>query len=334
MSETAQSIGALTNVICARETSWGVVNGSPTWRALRLLGGLQLQPGIQIYASREIRPDRMSNRDVLGTQRPFGTVPFELSPQGWNNFFYDLLGGTVTTTGAGPYTHVLKGSVALPVGFTMEQQHLDQSGGDNPYYGFLGGRVDTVDLSMNIDQVVTGTMAALFREAMAPAGSSMNSGSAPTAPTDDPYTSTQVAVYEGSSLTLLGIAEQANLRISNGLTNFRDRGFILGTNLAANLKPGTRSVTGSLRLKFQNSSFVTKAKTAASTKLRFLMSNGTYSAQFDIGTAEILPVDGSWPSIADDGPISINVNFKAQKDTTNGTDIKATLIVPESSIIT
>jgi hypothetical protein len=78
--------------------------GTPSWRKLRLMGGASLQPNFAIYQSNEIRDDREQADDMIGTERPDYSLPFELS-RSWYPFLWHLIGGAITTT-PGPVSEV------------------------------------------------------------------------------------------------------------------------------------------------------------------------------------------------------------------------------------
>src|SRR5579862_3324402 len=97
--EIFQGAGSRAIFQTAIESSWGTVNGSPNWRRMRLLPNEAMDVNLATYKSAQMRGDRGRTASVRGSQKPGGTIPFELSPNGWNNWFYQLLGGAVTTTG-------------------------------------------------------------------------------------------------------------------------------------------------------------------------------------------------------------------------------------------
>lgn len=97
--ETVQSVGAHANIVVASETSWGTTPATAT-RIVRNLPGETLDQNFHVYASRQIRGDRMRNAPVIGTQDPGGGLPFELSPDGWNWALYSLFApSAIVTTG-------------------------------------------------------------------------------------------------------------------------------------------------------------------------------------------------------------------------------------------
>jgi hypothetical protein len=437
--ETFQAIGALSQMWMANEAVWGTLNPSPNVRKLRTIPGETLDINLSILRSKQIRGDRMRNASVRGNQDPGGSLPFELSPNGWNHFFYHLLGGSVVTTGpsgglpgatpptvvptgtagtthygykvtatnaagetlpstegttttgnaaltgvnynaltwsavagatgykvygrasGGPwlliatlgavllysdtgavtpagsppvvdssgsaYTHVIKGGTTLPVGFTMEKGFTDAG----VYIPFYGGRINKAIIKFTQDQIVTGTFDALYQQQGAPSGSTIFTGATPVAPIDAPYVSAQCQVYEGTSLTLLGIATDLTLTVENQL--YAKNGFIIGSNFRQNLKPGDRITTCDGKFMFQNATLYNEAVNGTNTKLRIVASNGIYTWQVDLPTFQFLPMKTT-PTIHDEGPLEVTANGEANPDQGLGSDIQVTITTAEASITT
>ncbi len=324
-----QATGSRTQMWMNKETDWGV-KGADAWRALRVVGGESLSQNLTIYRSNEIRDDRMRNLSVRGTQRPAGGIPFELSPRGWNPMWWHLLGGTVTTTGTGPYTHKIKGSRTLPVGFTIEKGFLDLDAGAKGFFAYLGCRVDKATLNFNVDQIAGGAFDVFMREAKAPSLTSLNAGASPTLFQDDPYTSAQCVLYEGATLEVLAVVEQASITIANNY--YADRGFAIGDEKRKNLKAGTRTVDLSGTFMFNDTTLYEKARAGTSTKLAMLATSGASSFRIDRPNFEFLPNQD--PTIGDDGPISVQLAGEAAKDVTLDSDVEVTIVTPEADITT
>ena len=439
MAETFQARGSRARYQYALESDWGVVNGSPNWRRVRLIPGETLDGNRETYRSREIREDRMRNATVRGSQKPAGNLPFELSPRGWNPFWWHLLGGSVTTTGptgglttpAAPtgtaqttggtlaaatyhykitalnalgetlpgaasapvtttgstgrvdlawsavagatgyriygrpatsggtylfiaqvgavlaysdtgaitpagavpavdttgavYTHVIKGSVSLPTGFTLEKGFLDAA----LFLPFYGCRVAKATLDYNIDNIAGGVFELMAREEGALSGTSLNTGAAPNQPVERPFTSAQCQIYEGDSLTLLGTGRELKLEVDNNF--YGDRGYIIGDTLRQNLLPGDRVTQLGGKFMFKDGTLYNKAIGGTNTKARILSTNGTYGVQFDLPLFQFLPMNTT-PKAGDDGPIEIEAKGEALPDPFEGTDIVCTIKTNEAVI--
>lgn len=328
-NEIAQATGSLTRMIMAKEgVDWGVASAASNYKQLNVIPGESLDINLAVYESRVIRPDRMANKAVRGTQRPGGVIPQELSPLGQAQMFYALLGNLVSTTGSGPYTHILKGianTSKLP-SYSIEKGFLDL---DTPtYQAWLGSRFDAATIDFNIDAMVQCNFSVLSRAVTTPSTTSILAGSA-TDQTCDPFTGVQVTISEGTSLVALGTAQQLQLSINN---NHYANNFGLGSNYRANMKAGTRrtSVTGTFM--FNDYSLYTKALDGTDTKINIVVSDGTNSYTFLLPNVDLYP-NGMTPKIVD-GPITVSLMGMAAKDSVEGTDIKLTIVNSESSIST
>lgn len=323
--EIDQATGARTRILMAKETLWGNVSTSANFKSLNVLAGETLDENTVVYGSNVIRSDRMRNKDVRGTQRPGGGLPFELAPKGVSQFLWHLLGGSVVTAGSGPYTHTIKGATSLPQGFSLEKGFLDLATPE--YFLFTGCRVNAMSLNFSVDQIVSGAFDILARAVTGSATSALVSTAADL--TYDPFTSVQVTLYEGSSLVPIGTAQSLALTITNNLVD----AFVLGSNFRANLKPGQRNTRFSGVFLFNNTDLYDKALDGTDTKLQITCSDGTYSVDFYMGNVDLLP-SGSLPKISTDGPLVMPINGIAAKDDVEGTDIKITLVSPEATIDT
>jgi hypothetical protein len=236
---------------------------------------------------------------------------------------------TFETTG---HVHVIKGSVDLPVGFSFEKQFLDQpsTGLFIPYYGC---RISRLQLNMPQNQIVTGVWDIVGREEVASTTASLlNPSALPIySPTNQPYSSPQVQIYEGTTLTLLGIARDLQFNVDNSMNI--QKGHILGDTLKANLKAGERVTTMSGTFMFKDAVLYNKAVQGTSTALRAIITDGTNSCQIDLPNFKFLPT-GTTPKANEEGQLEIRTTGEATPDLVTGTDIIVTLTVPDASITT
>jgi hypothetical protein len=229
-----------------------------------------------------------------------------------------LTGGTtpgvsvaITTRGvaAGMFKHkIAGGQTALPTGFTLEKGFSGLDAGSKGFFAFAGCRVDSLALAMNINAMLRGNWDIVGREMPDPTTATISSAPA-AAGTEDPFTSSQIAVMEGATLVALGIARQANLTIGNNLN--RDS-YILGSRLRANLKPGRFAVGGDMTVMFKSTALYEKAKSRADTRLLFASTSGENSLDLHVLAARFNPT-GSVPKVNSDQGIEFPIAFKGQK---------------------
>lgn len=330
MSEQVQAIGSATRIFTANESVWGEFDDTTTKRHLRLVGGETMDSGTQTVQSEELRADRIQQQFRNVAQDPGGSIPFELSGQGWYPWIYHLLfGDPVASTTGSLVEHVIKGAVTPPVGFTLEKGY-SFSDASNLYLPFYGCRVDGMRLELAVNQIVKGTFDVVAREAGELTATSLNTGADPAIPTADPFVSTDLTVMEGDTLAEIATITQATINIRNQY--YRDRSYVLGSNLRANLIPGIRITDGSITAKFASAAMFNKALNETMSALQFAMTDGDGNAvTFLLPSIKFKPTGGT-PKIADDGPVDVTLEFQAGYDSTYQTDVVATLVGPDEDL--
>lgn len=345
--EISQATGAQTQIIYCKEADWGV---SPTsgYKALNVVGGESLDDNIQTYKSGVIKSDRSHNPTVRGTRKPGGSLPFELAPVGFSQFFWQALGGTpAVTNGSGTGTvgtapqqwnvpptgyfkHVIKAAQTLPFGFTLEKGFLDL--GTVKYYAMTGCKIDKWSIRAGVDKVVDGTFDIMSRT-FAESGTSVTGTNAITvAPLTNSFTSVQMGIYDGTNV--ISVCQDLTLNFSN---NFHDNSFVLGSNFRQNLKPGTRMVDGNAQFLFSDATYYDKSISGTQVALRILAQDGgNNSIEFWMPNVQLLPRNTS-PKIQNDGPLTINADFEALFDNTAGTnnigtDLQMTIVSTEATV--
>jgi hypothetical protein len=326
MAEVNQATGARSRIIYCKEAVWGTASVTAAdYREHLLVGGETLDDNIQTYRSAVIRSDRMRNRTVRGTRRPGGGLPFELSAKGISHFIWHALGDN-TTTGVGPYTHEIKGFTSLPVGFTLEKGFLDLT--VPQYMALKGCRIAGMNINMGVDQIVSGSFDIMARESSTSGVTLSAEGVAIEAPDALPFTSVQAVLSKDG--VAVSVCQSLSINLSNGL--YGDTGFVIGSNYRANLKPGTREVTGNAVFLFDNMDFYNAAVAGTDMELEIVCTDASsHSVTILLPKVQLLPNNSS-PKIANDGPLVIPANFEALKDDTEGTDIVITIVNDEASI--
>lgn len=327
--EIPQATGARSQILISRENQWGNTHISADWKYLNVVPGETLDQNLSIYRSAVINRKRSRNKSQRGSQKPGGSIPFELAPMGVSQLMFYALGKHVSTSGSGPYTHTLKRMVdelSLP-SFTVEKGFNDLS---TPLFcGIKGCRIGGFSLNFAPDAIPTGAFDVMGREFYHGSTSEAN-GETVDDLTSDPFTSVHATVYEGSSLVPLTNSLSGSLALSNGL--YGDN-IALGSNYRANLKPGTCEINFQLRAMFNNYDLFNTAVNGTDTTVEIVISNGTYSFVFTFPNAELFP-QGSTPKISTDGPLEVNLTGEAVYDTVQDTDCKLVIVSPESTIIT
>lgn len=230
-----------------------------------------------------------------------------------------------SSTAGSVYTQVFAGGLDVPAGFTLEKGFTDIG----QYYAFYGCRVNKMDIDFSIDKIATGSFDILARQAGEPSQASLNSSSIPSPPLESPFTSVQINLSQNG--VALARAESLKLSISN---NFYDaRGFVMGSTLRQNLRPGDRTTDASGEFMFTDGELYEMAIRGTPCTLNITASNGVYSVGWNMTNFQFLP-NKTTPKAKDSGPITIAMNGEADTDNSLGTDVTMTILTPEATITT
>jgi hypothetical protein len=235
---------------------------------------------------------------------------------------------TTTTEGlvAGQFVHQLSGGITLPVGFTLEKQFTDLS--TVQYMALRGCRINSCQMSFNVDQMVTGSFDILARESTGLNSASV--GAAPSAqPSVAPFTSVQAALKKDG--VTLATCQNLSLNINNNL--YGDAGFVLGSNFRSSLKPGWREVGGEATFIFDDASLYAQSVSGATLAIEInCQDSNDESVVIKIPTAQLLP-SGAAPKIENDGPLSIRLPFESIYNNTLQSDIQMLITNNESTLL-
>lgn len=314
-----QANGTDVQLIFCEETTWGTTPTSPVCRVLPF-DKEDLATDAGTFSSAKIKEaDRVVTDIKRGNKKIGGPINFELDPSFHRLFKHAL--GSASTTGSGPYTHIIKGGSALPVGLSIEKGFTDLT----KYLVYRGSRVDVLSLKFPEDGYVTGTFNFLGRYEGGGTGSGSGSGSgasisaSPIDESENPFTSYEAVVEEGGST--IGIVTEAELEIRN---NIQTDGFVLGDDSRVSAVEGLREVTGKLTILFEDMTHYNKFVNGTESSVKFTMTQGSYSIEILI--PRIVYAGTSSIAVKSSEPLHVTLPFKAKKDTAEGTDIKATFI--------
>ena len=320
-----QATGSRSQLVFWEESAFGVLPGSPTVHGLRFTSE-SLATEINKFESEEIRSDRMVQTILGGNIRPAGDINWELSPEGLNTLLKHGLGIPVSTTGSGPYTHVIEGTNALPVSFGVEKGFTDI----DQYFRFYGCRINQFTLTFPQEGLITGTYSIIARQ---PFESVTPLDATPTYAGKDPYTSYEATLYVGddqSNLVAVGVCTQIEMTVEN---NIRDDQFVIGSRYRYNAPEGKRRVTGNFTVFFEDREFYDAYIQETQRSLRIIVNNGVGDSHtIDLPQLQYAGSPAPTPQIPDDGPITLSVPFQTERYAPWNTDIRVTVVNDESSI--
>lgn len=315
----AQATGSNAQIIIGEESTYGTAATSGYLMKMATYGesvGASKEELISnsINASRSIQSTKAGNEDGGGS------IPFELNTEGPGFIWHHLLGGTVGTTGAGPYTHVIKRG-ALPTSFTYEKGFTDL--GTAAYHLYTGCRIESAQVSITTEGLIAGTLEIKTKGAPTTSGSSFDG-----TPTDNGHTvlhhADVTAMNEGgSSVTALGI----EFSITNNLDAGR---FTVGSATRGSLPEGKGEASGTLTIPFENETLFNKWLNATASSIDVTITNGTSSLKFDFPNVSYN--GDAAPKIETAQGLVVALPFRAIYDVTDASDVVITLINGEATI--
>ena len=310
-----QAVGALAYLAFVQEVTWNTTPSTPSMRQLKAgVYGESMGMEIDEHISNSINSNR-SVEIVRGGNKHFrGTVPIEFAALGLGTLLKNAL-GSVATSGAGPYTHVIKRG-ALPAGLTLEKGFTDLA----KYFVFTGCKIAKLAGSLQPSGIFTGSMDYV--------GGGMTSGSSPldaalTVPTHLPFMEHEAVVEEGGSgVTVLGHDFEINNNIEEVLA--------VGQRGPAALTEGKGDAMGNVTLMFENLTAFNKFQDETASDLKVTFTNGANSLEFFYPNVRY--IGDAVPKIANAQGVVVPLKFRAVYDESEATDVRITLINTEATI--
>jgi len=306
MAETA--IGAKSQLTWQAEATWGTAASSINQRLLPFVSET-IKADIGIVENPEIRSDRRSATPGQGNLKPGGdiNVVWTANSHGW--MVYRALGGTVSTTGTGPFVHTIQEFSSSDLkSMTLEKGFL----GIGQYFVYLGARINRISFSVSPESNVTGAIGIMAKNETA-SGTSLDA--TPFDQTHLPLNSFNGSVIQ-NAITLATMTEMT-LNIDNTLAGINVIGSqFYGALLAARLK-----VTGTFSMFFENLTQYNIFRNFTETDFSLLMADqATNYIQF---VMENIRFGGSTPQISGEGPIFFSGDYSAYIDSVSGKQIVA-----------
>ena len=310
----AQAQGSLARISYVQEVTYGTLPGSPAMKLLKAATyGAKFDAVIQEMMSNAINSVRAVDAMRTGEMTVRGQVPFEMSVRGLSTMLYNLMGGKATS-GAGPYTHVLK-RAALPTGLSIEVGYTDIS----QYFVFSGCKIDKMSLSFTPTGLVKGTLDFIGQKVT----QSASSAGTPTGTVHLPYAEFEGVTKEGGSPLVM---QNMNLEITNGLSSQPQ----IGSRYIQALTEGKGECTGDITFLFQDATIYAKWLAETASILQATFTNGSYSMDFLMSTVKYF--DNGTPGIPTDKGIVHTQKFRSIYTVADLSDIIITVISDEATI--
>jgi len=269
-----------------------------------------------------IDPETINHAQRFETEPSFGnisvegpvSVPFDVTNMG---YWFKLMFGAPTTTGAGPYEHEFTPSNTNPSA-TLESGFSDI----NSYHLFDGIKVNRMSFNFAVDTELTVDMDLL--------GSSETVGvsTQDNTPVEEVLTRFQakdIVMKEGG--VTVAVATEVSIEVDNGLA---DDVYALSSNgFRVDLPEQKMMVSGSAKLIFEDQTYYNQAISGDETSIEITATRGTNIVTFLLPEVRFprTPLERSGH-----GPVYHTINFKAYfQDSSEGYPIVVTLTNDKAS---
>lgn len=261
--------------------------------------------------SEELHENRQIKDFRHGTKTVAGDVNFELSYTSFEDFLEATLLGTWAT-------NILKAGITRR-SFSVLRHFTDIVGADKPYHLYSGCEINTLNLSIAADSIVTGTFGLMGKSPSLLAD--LTSLGIPTfgdPTTTEPFDAFTGSISEGGS----GIATITELTLS--LTNNLERRTVVGADTTLQHAIGRSNVTGSINVYFEDSALMEKFLAETVSTLAVTLTDPAGNSY--LIELPRIKYTGGQPDVSGEGAVQINLPFQAIYDPTEDTNIKITRI--------
>lgn len=297
------------NLFAVPETTYGVTpTASPNFIKVRNTG-TTLALNKEAFQSEELRADRQIADSRHGVKQVGGDINFELSYTSFDAFLEAALGGTWAAD------VVKAGTVRRS--FSFLRHFTDLLAADKPYHFFTGVELNTLNLTIPANGIVTGSFGTIGKGmTVAQDDSALTTPVYGAAATTKPFDSFTGSINEGGS----GIAyvTEISLALANGLEPRN----VIGS--AETLQPsiGRSNLSGTLNAYFENSALYEKFINETESSLVFTLQDlAGNQLQFNIPR---IKYNGGPPETGGEGPIMQQIPWQALYDSGIDSNIAVT----------
>lgn len=290
------------------ESTYGTTPATPAFNTLRHTS-CTLALSKNSSQSAEIRDDRQISDLRHGAKQVGGDIGFELSATTFDDLIEAVMGGTWAT-------NVLKAGTTRR-SFTFERYFADIAGIDKPFHRFTGCEINTMNLSVQPDARITGTIGVIGQDMQTDTAiiTGATYGAATTTAGLDSFTGT---LSEGGSQ--IGVVTEISLDINNGQSSR----FVVGSEISARPSIGQSVITGQIGVFFENSDLLDKFINETESSISFTLPDAAGNS-----LTFLLPrvkYNGGQPDVSGPGDIILTMPFQALYDATEQTNLKITRV--------
>lgn len=292
------------------EATYGTTPATPAFDIIRHTG-TTLGLSKEALQSEEIRDDRQIADFRHGARQVGGDISVELSYGSFDKILEALLMGTwaVDTPSAG--IDQLKAGTTRR-SFTIERFFGDIQSVDKPYHRFTGVEFNTLQLQINANAMITGTIGVVGKD-MTTATAIIAGATYNPATTTSPLDSFTGTLNEDG--TQIAVITEIQLNLDNGL----DPRFVVGSKTTLRPSVGRSNVSGQVTAYFENSLLLDKFINETESDIEFTLPDGAGNAYtFKLPR---IKYNGGQPDVQGEGPITLSMPFQALLDSATGTNI-------------
>jgi hypothetical protein len=259
--------------------------------------------------SAEIRSDRQISDSRHGARKIGGDLSIELSYGSFDAILEAVLCGTWATDSPVAGTDRLKAGTTRR-SFTLERIFADAS--DKPYHRFTGVEFDSLQLQVNADAMVKGTLKVIGQDLSLNAAS-MTGASYGAASTTSPLDSFTGVIKEGGST--VAVVTEVQLTLENALASR----FVVGSKTSLSPSIGRSKVSGQVGVYFETVTMLEKFINETESSMEFTLPDGVGNS-LKI-TIPRVKYNGGQPDVKGEGPIMLTMPFIGLLDTTTSTNL-------------
>lgn len=299
------------------ETTYGQDPGTPNGILLpRVSCGVQAQQNLLQPNTRT--SVRVRSAPGKGNMNVSGPINLEVASESIGPLIKHAIGGSVVTTGTGPYTHTMKPG-DLPTSFVVEKDY--SRSGVSFVEKFNGCRVDSMQINCPAEGYVTAAFNIL--------GASYSTDTAPLDATltdngHDGFTAFEASIQEGGGA--IAIVKSVQFNLAN---NLDPNQFVIGGGgIRAALPEGFADISGNLTAIFEDATLLNKAINGTASSLLLTLSRGTGdgSAGNEFVSIEVPDLEYTLQSAPDDVAQGLTLSLSFQ-GYANGADLGLEVIL-------
>lgn len=300
------------------EASWGVAKGTPVGKKIAVVS-CGIVPAQELLDNPTIRGDFNSSDPASGRKSASGQIVM-IPNITVNPWLHKWLTGNLTVTGASdPYTNSSKIAADVAKSCVVEVDY--DIGGTHRYARASGVRINRWGIPINFEGFLQYSLDCLGKDVTIET-SAYDATLAPDWSAGSPLDMMQLAsadVKLGGSA--VGYINSGNIDIAANL--FADDYRVGAAGARGSLVPQRHQVTGSLKLVVDSTAVLTLITGSAATSLSFKWTNAA-NRTFQLDLPRVF-LQKTGPALQD-GPIMVDVSFRAAYDTGEGTMCKFTTI--------